>query len=181
MVTNISFIYNHILNPNIRQLKKVKEYSEAVIKVPRFEESAGFYTTKQRSKMMSSIKGKDTKPELEVRKALWKAGTRYRVNYKFLPGRPDISNRILKFVVFIDGEFWHGYNWEEKKLKIKTNRDFWIPKIERNMQRDRSNDLKLNEMGYKVFHFWEHEVKKELDKCVSHVKLHIKSNTTASN
>ena len=109
---------------------------------------------------MASIKGKDTKPELAFRKALWKAGIRYRVNYKQLPGRPDISNKGLRFVVFIDGEFWHGYNWAEKKSKIKTNRDFWIPKIERNMQRDRSNDLKLKEMGYKIFRFWEHEVRK---------------------
>ena len=162
-------------------MKKIKEYPEAIIQVPRFEESAGFYTTKQRSKIMASIKGKDTKPELAFRKALWKAGIRYRVNYKQLPGRPDISNKGLRFVVFIDGEFWHGYNWAEKKSKIKTNRDFWIPKIERNRQRDRSNDLKLKEMGYKIFRFWEHEVKKELDKCVSHVELHIKSNATAMN
>ena len=162
-------------------MKKLREYPEAVIKVPRFEESAGFYTTKQRSKMMSSIKGKDTKPELEFRRALWKAGIRYRVNYKLLPGRPDISNKGLRFVVFIDGEFWHGYNWAEKKLKIKTNRDFWIPKIERNMQRDRSNDLKLKEMGYKIFRFWEHEVRKELEICVSHVVLYIESNAHPSN
>ena len=162
-------------------MKKLREYPEAVIKVPRFEESAGFYTTKQRSKMMSSIKGKDTKPELEFRRALWKAGIRYRVNYKLLPGRPDISNKGLRFVVFIDGEFWHGYNWAEKKSKIKTNRDFWIPKIERNMQRDRSNDLKLKEMGYKIFRFWEHEVRKELEICVSHVVLYIESNANPSN
>ena len=162
-------------------MKKIKEYPEAIIKVPRFEESAGFYTTKQRSKIMATIKGKDTKPELAFRKALWKAGIRYRVNYKQLPGRPDISNKILKFVVFIDGAFWHGFNWDEKKLKIKTNRDFWIPKIERNMQRDRSNDLKLKEMGFKVFRFWEHEVRKELEICVSHVVLYIESNAHPSN
>lgn len=123
---------------------------------------------------MATIKGKGTKPEIEFRKELWKAGIRYRVNYTRLPGRPDISNKVLKFVVFIDGEFWHGFNWEEKKLKIKTNRDFWIPKIERNMQRDHSYNLKLKEMGFKVFRFWGHEVKKELDKCVSHVVRHIK-------
>jgi DNA mismatch endonuclease (patch repair protein) len=124
---------------------------------------------------MSKIKGKNTKPELAFRKALTASGIRYRVNYKKLPGNPDISNKTRRFVVFIDGEFWHGYNWKEKKQRIKANREFWIPKIERNMQRDRENNQKLERMGFKVFRFWEHEIKKDLERCLAQVMEHIEN------
>lgn len=142
------------------------EYPEKKIKVLRFEEANGFYTTPERSKLMSKIKGKDTKPEILFRKELWKAGIRYRKHEKSLPGNPDVVNKKLKLVIFIDGEFWHGYNWEEKKQKLKSNRDFWISKIERNMQRDQENNLKLETLGFKVFRFWERDVKKETKKCI---------------
>lgn len=139
------------------------------IKVPRFNEDNGFYTTKSRSKQMSKIRGKNTKPEIRFRKALWAKGYRYRVNYKKLIGKPDIALIRLKTVIFIDGEFWHGYNWEEKKQKIKSNRDFWIPKIERNMQRDSEVNKSLKKMGYKVFRFWENEIKKDFENCFLNV------------
>jgi DNA mismatch endonuclease, patch repair protein len=151
------------------------DYGEKPIKVPRFTESAGFYTSRERSRVMSKIRGKNTKPELMFRHALYHHGVRYRVDYKGLPGKPDISNKSKKFVVFIDGEFWHGYNWEEKKHKIKSNRAFWIPKIERNMQRDRENLVKLENMGFKVFRFWEQEIYKNLDKCISRVLEYLTS------
>ena len=157
----------------------IKGYPEQPIKVPRFEESAGFYTSKQRGEMMSKIKGKNTKPELMFRKALWKQGIKYRTGYKGLPGKPDVSNKTLKFVVFIDGEFWHGHNWEAKKLKIKSNRNFWIPKIERNMQRDRQNDLKLTEMGFEVFRFWQHQVQNDLSGCVNMVVDYVRTKKLA--
>ncbi|MGG7036972.1 MAG: very short patch repair endonuclease [Flavobacterium sp.] len=145
------------------------EYPNTKIKVLRFEEANGFYTTPARSKLMSKIKAKDTKPEILFRKELWKSGFRYRKYVKDLPGNPDIANKKLKVVIFIDGEFWHGHNWQEKKDKIKSNRDFWIPKIERNIQRDIENNEKLQILGYKVFRFWEYEVKKELQKCIAYV------------
>ena len=85
------------------------------IKAPRFKKSEGFTTTKQRSETMSKIKGKNTKPELMLRRELWEKGYRYRINNRKLPGKPDISIQKYKLAVFIDGEFWHGYNWEEKK------------------------------------------------------------------
>lgn len=151
-------------------------YQQQPIKVPRFEESKGFYTTKDRSKHMSKIRGKDTKPELSFRKALFCTGVRYRVHVKTLPGKPDIANATKKFVVFIDGEFWHGFNWEAKKSKIKKNRGFWIPKIERNIQRDRENKIKLEEMGYKVFRFWEHEIKKDLGHCIGQILNYLRVN-----
>jgi DNA mismatch endonuclease, patch repair protein len=150
-------------------------YNKKPIKVPRFEEAEGFYTTPQRSKLMSRIRGSNTKPELLFRKALWKEGVRYRINCKGLPGKPDVANRTLKFAIFIDGEFWHGHDWEKKKSTIKSNRKFWIPKIERNMQRDAENNLKLKALNFKVFHFWESSIQKELSRCVSEVLDYIKS------
>ncbi len=152
-----------------------KEYKEQRIKVPRFEESAGFYTTTQRSKHMSKIRSRDTKPELIFRKALFARKMRYRVDFKKLPGKPDIVNMTKRFVIFIDGEFWHGYNWEEKKVRIKSNREFWIPKIERNMQRDKEINKKLKHMGFRVFRFWEHEIRKDLDSCLQKVISHVES------
>lgn len=147
----------------------MKEYSENKIKVPRFKEANGFYTTKQRSKHMSKIKSKDTKPEKKLRKFLWGLGIRYRKNVKKLPGTPDIVISKYNLVIFVDGEFWHGYNWKIKKQKIKSNRDFWIPKIERNIQRDNENNLKLTNDGWKVMRFWEHQIKKEFNVCVNKI------------
>ncbi|PZD78950.1 very short patch repair endonuclease [Mesonia sp. K7] len=149
-------------------------YEDKKIKVPRFEESAGFYTTKKRSKIMSKIRSKNTKPELIFRKALWKKGVRYRLNNK-LPGKPDISIKKYRLAIFIDGEFWHGHNWEERKKNIKSNSRFWIPKIERNMQRDREVNLQLERMDYRVFRFWSHEIKNNLNQCISDVLTYIET------
>jgi DNA mismatch endonuclease (patch repair protein) len=148
---------------------KPKTYLETPIKVPRFEESAGFYTTEERSKLMSRISRKDTKPELEFRRVLWKAGVRFRIHSKSLPGKPDISNKALKFVVFIDGEFWHGHDWHRKKKKLKTNAGFWIPKIERNIQRDKHINMQLESMGFRVFRFWDLQVRNEPGACLKQV------------
>lgn len=122
---------------------------------------------------MSKIRGKNTKPELLFRKALWKEGVRYRVDSKQLPGRPDVSIKKYKLAIFIDGEFWHGYNWDERKAKLKSNRDFWIPKIERNMQRDREVNQQLREMDFTVFRFWVHEVKDNLKTCINDVMMYL--------
>src|SRR6056297_249095 len=151
-----------------------KKYSKERIIVPRFNEESGFYTTPKRSKIMSKIRGKNTKPEMAFRRALFAAGYRYRIDYKKLIGKPDIALNRYKTVIFIDGEYWHGFNWEERKPKIKTNRDFWIAKIERNMQRDEEVNEKLKLMGYTIFRFWESEVKKELDRCLTEVLMHLK-------
>ncbi|WP_405411405.1 very short patch repair endonuclease [Maribacter sp. Asnod1-A12] len=150
-----------------------KDYTKERIIVPRFNEASGFYTTPQRSKIMSKIKGKNTKPELAFRKALYAAGYRYRIDFKKLIGRPDIALPKYKTVIFIDGEYWHGKNWEERKPKIKTNREFWIAKIERNMQRDVEVNQELTAMGYTVFRFWETEVKKNLQECLAKTIHHL--------
>ncbi|MGB5435734.1 MAG: very short patch repair endonuclease [Maribacter sp.] len=150
-----------------------KSYPENRIKVPRFNEESGFYTTPERSKIMGKIRGKNTKPELVFRKALWAAGYRYRIDSRKLIGRPDVVLNKYRTVVFIDGEFWHGYNWEERKPKIKTNRDFWIAKIERNRQRDVEVNTELKNLGYTVFRFWEKEIKKDLEGCLQKVITHL--------
>jgi DNA mismatch endonuclease, patch repair protein len=151
----------------------MKEYPEETIVVPRFCEENGFYTTKERSELMGRIKGQNTKPEQKLRRALWALGFRYRKNVKKMPGKPDIVFRRVKLAVFIDGEFWHGANWEEKKVKIKTNRGFWIPKIERNMQRDRINTRMLEDNGWHVIRLWEGELKKDFENCVGRIVAYI--------
>ncbi|WP_073093905.1 very short patch repair endonuclease [Cyclobacterium lianum] len=136
-------------------------------KILRFSEH--FTTTKERSKLMSKIRGKDTKPEVALRKALWAKGIRYLKNYKKLNGNPDIYISKHRLAIFIDGEFWHGYKWAEKKEKIKSNKEYWIPKIERNMARDMDNNQQLEYLGITVLRFWEHEIKKDLEGCVKKV------------
>lgn len=158
---------------------QIRKKKKTVIKVPRFEAKNGFVTTKERSALMSKIKSKETKPEVSLRKALWAEGLRYRKNYKKLLGNPDIVITTKKIIVFIDGEFWHGYNWTEKKKRLKSNKAFWVAKIERNMQRDAENRAKLEKLGYKVIRFWEHEIKKDLAACVKLVlKLVAKFNVS---
>lgn len=143
-----------------------------IIKVPRFTEENGFYTTPVRSRTMSRIRGKNTKPEVTLRKALYAKGYRFRINAKNLPGRPDISNKSRKIAIFVDGDFWHGKDWKIRKDKLKSNREFWIAKIERNIQRDKEVNYKLTQMGFKVFRFWESEIKKDLDGCVDLILNH---------
>lgn len=159
----------------------MKTYPTHNIKVLKFCEENGFYTTAERSKQMAKIKSKDTKAELVFRKKLWSLGYRYRKNVKNLPGSPDLLFQKYKLVVFIDGGFWHGYDWQQKKQKLKTNRRFWLAKIERNMQRDIQNNVALGKMGYEVFRFWDRDIKKELDLCIQEVVNYIESKKLLTN
>jgi len=138
-------------------------------KVPRFERENGFSTTKERSNLMKKIRSKNTKPEIVFRKALWANGIRYHLNVKTLSGTPDIVIRKNKIAIFIDGEFWHGYNWVEKRNRIKNNKDYWIPKIERNIERDKEVNKSLDKIGYKVLRFWSNQVAKDLEGCIQKV------------
>jgi len=153
--------------------KKIDNKPEK-LKVPKFKKELGFTTTEQRSQIMKKIKSYNTKYEVLLRKELWKNGVRYRINVKKLPGSPDIVINKHKLIVFVDGEFWHGHNWLEKREKIKSNRNFWIPKIERNMERDLENNKALKTQGYKVLRFWEHELKKDINKCLRKILRNIK-------
>lgn len=118
---------------------------------------------------MRKIKSVNTSPEIRLRKALWTSGLRYRLNIKSLPGKPDIVIRRCRLAIFIDGEFWHGYNWKQKKPRIKSNRHYWIPKIERTIERDKINNAKLEALGFTVFRFWEQEIKRDIEGCVRQV------------
>ena len=93
-------------------------------------------TPEQRHKNMVAVKGKGTKIEVLFGKALWHAGLRFRKNNKTIFGHPDFSHKGKKLAIFCDGEMWHGKDWEKQKEEFKSNREFWIPKIERNIQRD---------------------------------------------
>ena len=108
-----------------------------------------------------------------LRKELWKENIRFRIHRKDLVGRPDIVIEKYQLAIFIDGDFWHGYQWQ--KRKPKSNQQFWIPKIERNMQRDHFVNQSLLAMGFVVMRFWEHEIKQNLDACVNQVKLYIEA------
>ena len=128
-------------------------------------------TTPQIRARMGRVRLKRGRAETLLAKELWHRGLRYRLNWRALPGSPDIAITSKKLAVFVDGEFWHGENWEQRKAKLKKDRDYWIEKIEENMARDRRNDEKLRAMGWTPLHFWEKEVLKRLDDCVVAVLL----------
>lgn len=125
----------------------------------------------KRSKIMKAVLGRNTKPEIELRKALWRAGLRYRLHVKNLPGRPDIVFPSAKVAVFVDGDFWHGKNWDRRKAQkqFRVRKKFWIAKIERNIERDRENNRTLGKLGWLVFRFWESEIKESPEKIVARV------------
>lgn len=126
-------------------------------------------STPQTRKRMAKVRLKRGIAETMLAKALWHSGIRYRCNYKKLPGSPDIAITKYHIAVFVDGEFWHGKNWETRKGRLKSNREYWIEKIEENMARDLRNDRELQAMGWKVLRFWEKDVKRDVDGCVSAV------------
>ena len=134
-------------------------------------------TPRQRHKAMKNIKSKNTSIELLLRKALWQRGYRYRKNYKKLPGSPDIALTKYKIAVFCDGELFHGKDWNKKlrpKLLMGNNADFWVHKVDRNIQRDIKNDDALMMMGWTVLHFWGLDIQKDLGKCVKVIENTVK-------
>lgn len=127
-------------------------------------------TKEQRSKNMRAVKNKDSKIELKLRKALWERGYRYRKNCKDLEGKPDIVLTKYKLVIFCDSEFWHGFDWDKKKNEIKSNKDFWIKKIESNISRDKEVNKILTESGWQVLRFWGKEIEKDTAKCIERIE-----------
>lgn len=117
-------------------------------------------TPEQRKKCMQSNKSTGTKPELVLAKAMWALGLRYRKNSRSIFGKPDFSFKKYKVAVFVDGEFWHGKDWEQRKAEIKGNREFWIAKIERNIRRDMEVTGRLKAEGWTVLRFWSNDVVK---------------------
>lgn len=128
------------------------------------------FTPEKRREVMQAIRGKDTTIEMMLRKKLWEKGYRYRKNYNKLAGKPDIVFPKYKIAIFCDSTFWHGYNWEEKKKRLDTNKEYWIKKIERNMERDKRVNEELTSQGWIVLRFWETDIKKNLDECVAKIE-----------
>lgn len=127
---------------------------------------ADVLTKGQRSYCMSRIRGRDTKPEVRLRKALWQSGLRYRVSGP-LPGRPDVVFAGVRAVVFVDGCFWH--RCPKHAVPPKSNGAFWRRKLRANVARDRSVDRKLHELGWRVIRVWEHEVEANPDEAAARV------------
>ena len=121
-------------------------------------------TPKQRTYNMSQIRGKNTRPEVKLRKLLWSAGIRgYRIHYN-LTGKPDIVFIKKKIAIFIDGCFWHKCPICFKEPE--TRKEFWIEKIQSNIDRDKKVNEKLENIGWTVIRIWEHEIKKDPEKCI---------------
>lgn len=122
-------------------------------------------TKEQISFNMKQVKNKDSKIEIALRKELWSRGLRYQKNVTSIFGKPDLVFKGKKVAVFCDSEFWHGYNWEERKKDFKSHQEFWIPKIERNMERDKEVTEELQKQGWTVLRFWGKEIKKNAGGC----------------
>ena len=122
--------------------------------------------TISRSENMRRIKSKDTSIEILLRKELWKRGYRYRKNAKDVFGKPDMVFKSKKLAVFADSEFWHGKYLMEGKYIPKTNTEFWVKKIERNIERDKEVNQKLKDDGWTVLRFWESDIRKKLSECI---------------
>ena len=132
------------------------------------------HTPEQRRKNMQAVKNKDSQIELLLRQELWSRGLRYRKNVNRIYGKPDIVFIGKKVAVFCDSEFWHGYNWEERKKDFKSHQEFWIPKIERNMERDAEVTAKLESEGWTVLRFWGNEIKKNTAQCADTIEHALK-------
>ncbi len=117
------------------------------------------HTPKVRSRNMSAIKEKNTKPELLVRKFCHSQGLRYRLHNKSLPGTPDLVFPKYKCVVFVNGCFWHRHKNCNYSTQPKSNTEFWIKKFLENTERDKRNTAALSKLGWKVHVVWECEVK----------------------
>lgn len=142
---------------------------------------ADIKSVEARSKNMAAIHGRDTKPEIVLRRRLWGLGYRYRKNYSRLPGKPDIVLTKYRICIFVDSEFFHGkgflsdyeskkYSSLEEQLQHSNHPEFWLNKIRRNMDRDREVTAELTGLGWKVIRFWSKDVLKETDKCIQTVE-----------
>lgn len=127
-------------------------------------------TPEQRRLTMSRIKGRDTKLELVVRKELHKRGYRFRVNAGWLPGKPDIAFTRIKLAVFVDGDFWHGWKFDQWSEKLAP---YWRDKIGGNIARDRRHIARLRRDGWSVVRIWEHDIKKDLERCIERIEVKI--------
>lgn len=133
------------------------------------------HTKEQRRKNMQAIKSKDSQIEKLLRKELWRRGLRYRKNVRGVFGCPDIVFSKKKVAIFCDSEFWHGFDWENRKGAFKSNKDFWIPKIERNIERDKEVTEFLLKEGWNVIRFWGSQIKTNVEECADIIEDSLRS------
>jgi DNA mismatch endonuclease (patch repair protein) len=122
-------------------------------------------STRASAAARGSSRKTDTSAELPLRRLLWHGGYRYRKNVPHLPGKPDIVFVRQRIAVFCDGDFWHGKDWPQRRIRLSAghNADYWIAKIERNMERDKEHTLALKQDGWRVMRFWESEIRSDLE------------------
>lgn len=119
------------------------------------------YSAEKRSAVMRRVKGRDTTPELKVRRLLTALGARYRLHRKDLPGKPDIVMAGRRLAIFVHGCFWHGHDCARGARVPKANRDYWLAKVARNRERDTASRTALEAAGWRVETIWECEMKDE--------------------
>ena len=134
-------------------------------------------TREQRSYCMSRVKGKDTGLETRVRSELHKRGLRFRKHLKELPGRPDIVFTKARVAVFLDGDFWHGYEFETWEDTVSP---FWKAKIAKTIERDRKYDRQLLDSGWTVLRLWQHEIEQDLENSIKYITSAVNQSSTAS-
>jgi DNA mismatch endonuclease (patch repair protein) len=120
------------------------------------------FTPAQRSAVMRRVKGQNTRPEMLVRRTLWRLGARYRLHRRDLPGAPDIVLPGRKLVIFVHGCFWHGHDCARGARVPKANRDYWLGKVGRNRERDIASRDKLEALGWRVLTIWECSLKDQV-------------------
>lgn len=128
-----------------------------------------------RSENMSKIRSTNTSIELLLRRELWKRGLRYRVNYKLVDGKPDIVFLKKKIAIFCDSEFWHGKDYLEGKHVVKTNKDYWIQKLEKNINRDIKVNTILKQKGWTVLRYWGKNILKHTQEIADEIEKLIKT------
>ncbi|RDV08695.1 DNA mismatch endonuclease Vsr [Arthrobacter sp. RT-1] len=136
---------------------------------------ADFMTPAQRSAHMAKIRSKDTKPEIKLRRFLHGAGYRYRLHDRRLPGRPDLVFSGRKKAIFVHGCFWHGHTCRIGARLPKTNVEFWADKRRANQERDRRQQVELEDRGWKVFVIWECEIESAWDDSIAKLVLFLDS------
>ena len=122
-------------------------------------------TTEQISYNMSRVRSSGSVIEQKLGKALWTSGIRYRKQYKKMLGKPDFVVVWAKIAIFCDSSFWHGRDWSTSKLAIKSNKEFWIRKIESNIMRDNEVNVALANLSWRVFRFWDKDIHTDALKC----------------
>jgi DNA mismatch endonuclease, patch repair protein len=144
------------------------------MKVPRFDGLVA--SSEAASRIKKRVRAADTRAELALRKALTRLGCRYRVRNQQLPGKPDITFRGRKVAVFVDGDYWHGRNWSDRRTRLSrgANSHYWLAKIESNIARDVQKSAALRSAGWRVIRLWESDILKNPEMAARRVQAFLR-------